>query len=112
MRVVGPRGGDDDALPMAETMDLMRRVTGALEAARFAEARRQPDGLRVDGFLVEAGDDGGVNLRWRGHAPADPMATPARGSFLARYADTLGRAGIRAVLVEGPGEPYLHCPPQ
>jgi hypothetical protein len=112
VRVVGPRGGDDHALPIAETMDLMRRVTETLEAARFAEARRQPDGLRVDGFLVEADDDGGVNLRWEGHEPADPMVTPARDSFLARYARTLDRAGVRAVLVEGPGEPYLHCPPQ
>ena len=97
---------------MAETMDLTRRVSEALEAAQFAEARRQPDGVRVDGFLIEADDDGSVNLRWEVHEPADPMVTPARGLFLARYADTLRRAGVRAVLVEGPGEPYLHCPPQ
>ncbi len=93
-------------------MDLMQRVTEALRAAQHAEAQRQPDKVRVDGFVVEAGDDGGVDLRWERGEAADPMAASARDFFLARYVDTLARTGIHTVLVEGPGEPYLHCPPQ
>ncbi len=92
-------------------MDLLQRVTEALRAAQHAEAQRQPDKVRVDGFVVESDDDGGVDLRWEREA-ADPMAASARDFFLARYVDTLARTGIRTVLVEGPGEPYLHCPPQ
>ena len=93
-------------------MDLLQRVTEALQAAQHAEAQRQPDKVRVDGFVVESGDDGSVDLRWERGEAADPMAASVREFFLARYVDTLRHAGIHTVLVEGPGEPYLHCPPQ
>ncbi len=93
-------------------MGLMQRVTEALLAAQHPEVRRQPDKVRVDGFVVESGDDGGVDLRWERGEATDPIAPSTRGFFLARYVDTLARTGIRTVLVEGPGEPYLHCPPQ
>ena len=93
-------------------MDLMQRVTEALLAAQHPEAQRQPDKVRVDGFVVESGDDGSVDLRWERGEAGDPMVASARDFFLARYVDTLARTGIRTVLVEGPGEPYLHCPPQ
>ncbi len=93
-------------------MDLLQRVTEALLAAQHPEAQRQPGKVRVDGFVVESGDDGGVDLRWERGEAADPMVASARDFFLARYVDTLRLAGIRCVLVEGPGEPYLHCPPQ
>ena len=93
-------------------MDLMQRVTEALQAAQHAEAQRESDTVRVDGFVVKSGDDGSVDLRWERGEGTDPIAPSARGFFLARYGDTLSHASIRAVLVEGPGEPYLHCPPQ
>jgi hypothetical protein len=92
-------------------MDLMQSVTEALRAAQHAEAQQQPDKVRVDGFVVELADDGSVDIRWAGEA-VDPMVSSAGAYVLARYADTLRHAGIHATLVEGPGEPYLHCWPQ
>ncbi len=90
----------------------MQRVTEALLAAQHPERQRQPDQVRVDGFVVEPGNDGSVDIRWERGETTDPIAPTTRGFFLARYADTLRHAGIRSVRVEGPGEPYLHCPRQ
>ncbi len=93
-------------------MDLMQRVTEALLAAQHTEAQRESDTVRVDGFVVEPGNDGSVDIRWERGEGTDPIAPSARGFFLARYADTLSHVGIHTVLVERPGEPYLHCPRQ
>ena len=92
-------------------MELAQRVAAALSAAHHPEAE-QPGGTQREGFLVQACDDGGATVHWICDATADPVTVSARRFFLARYADTLSQAGIRAVLVEGPGEPYLHCPPR
>ena len=62
----------------------MQRVTEVLLAAQHPEVRRQPDKVRVDGFVVEPGDDCGVDIGWESGEAADPMVTPARGLFLAR----------------------------
>ena len=97
------------SLTACETMDLARRITETLRAAQHPEAQRQPDKIRVDGFVVEPDDDGSVQIRWEGGEAADPLVDLGRRFFLARHGDTLNHAGIQTMLVEGPGEPYLHC---
>ena len=93
-------------------MDLTQRIVQALRAAQHPEAQRQPDELQADGFVVDSNPDGSADVRWDGGDAADPMLDARRRFFLARYADTLTHAGVRAVLVDGPGEPSLHCPRQ
>ena len=89
-------------------MELTQRVAAALHAAHHPDAQ-QHDRIQCEGFAVEARADGGAEVRWVGGDAADPVAVGARRFFVARYADTLDRAGIHAELVEGAGEPYLLC---